>query len=212
MSMLTPAGFSGRRRPRYLLRRTLAVLVALLVLGGAAFACWWYLVRDEAVRTATCPRATASKPGAAKPTGAAGKPAARPTRRVAKAPAFLPGRPLPARQVTVTVYNATDRDGLAARVAAQLAKRGFRVGTPANDPLGRKIPEPAEVRFGRTGAGAALRVGAQVAGAVPRVDGRADARVDLVLGDGFRRLRTVERAAAAAKPVAVKPTSPAPRC
>jgi LytR cell envelope-related transcriptional attenuator len=190
-----------RRRRRLLLRRAEAVLVVLLLLGGAAFAAWWFLVRDDG-RAVACPAPAGGTP--APVAGATPVPAA----PEAPAPRFLPGTPLPARHVTVTVLNATERDGLARTVTGQLARRGFRVGEPANDPLGKMIVDPAEVRFGPAGAAAALSVAAHVPGAVPVVDGRADARVDLVLGEGFESLRPRKEVAAAATPVPTAPPLP----
>jgi hypothetical protein len=92
------------------------------------------------------------------------------------------------RQVTVNVYNATKRNGLGSATAKLVAARGFVTGTVANDPLKKAIAAPAEVRFGPAGEASAALVVALVPGAVPIKDTRADASVDLVLGDGFKDL------------------------
>lgn len=104
---------------------------------------------------------------------------------------------VPEKQITVNVYNATDRQGLATTVAGRLAKRGFRIGKVDNDPLGRTVTGPAEVRHGPRGADAARTVAAQVERAVAVPDQRGGLRVDLVLGEGFVRLQAREAAATA---------------
>jgi hypothetical protein len=90
--------------------------------------------------------------------------------------------------VSVNVYNATDRDGLAAGAAEQLRGRGFRVLTVANDPLHGKVAGPAEVRFGKSGRPGAQVVQRLVKGATAVRDARTDASVDLVLGRTFTTL------------------------
>ena len=62
---------------------------------------------------------------------------------------FDPKVPTPAT-TTVNVYNASTKNGLAARTAAELRKRGFLIGEVRNDPLRRKVAV-AEVRFGPAG-------------------------------------------------------------
>ena len=52
--------------------------------------------------------------------------------------------PTPAT-TTVNVYNASSKNGLAARTAAELRERGFVIGEVRNDPLRRKVAV-AEVR------------------------------------------------------------------
>ena len=91
-------------------------------------------------------------------------------------------------QITVNVFNATTRNGLAADTAKNVKARGFVVGQVANDPAKKKIDGPAEVRFGPNGKEAAEVVAKLVDGAAPVQDTRADASVDLVLGNGFSSL------------------------
>ncbi|MFC7490149.1 MULTISPECIES: LytR C-terminal domain-containing protein [unclassified Knoellia] len=105
---------------------------------------------------------------------------------------------------TVNVYNATTRAGLAARTAADLRRRGFTVGKVANDPLGRKVAAPAEIRFGPAGRSrSALVVPLGGKGTTQLADARKDASVDLVLGAKFTAL------GAAPKPTG-KPMCPSP--
>jgi hypothetical protein len=95
---------------------------------------------------------------------------------------------LTAGQVTVNVYNATNRAGLAAATAKDVKARGFVIGQVANDPSKKKIDAPAEVRFGPTGKAGSELVAKLVDGAVPTPDTRADASVDLVIGNGYKAL------------------------
>lgn len=112
------------------------------------------------------------------------------------------------RDVTVNVYNATDRSGLAAKTAGQVRKRGFKVATVANDPLQRKIPGPAEVRYGASAGPDSKLVLALVKGAKAVRDGRPDASVDLVLGEKFTALAAAPKAP---RPTATT-TTPSPTC
>lgn len=93
-----------------------------------------------------------------------------------------------AKDVTINVYNATTRTGLAAATARTLRDRGIRVATVANDPLDRIIKGTAEVRHGRSGLAAAKVVLPLVPGARRVQDGRSDGTVDIVLGNAFRSL------------------------
>lgn len=90
--------------------------------------------------------------------------------------------------VKVNVYNATNRDGLAASTAALLKKRGFVIGTVSNDPLHRNVKATAEVRYGAAGVKLAPRVESLVAKPAKLQDKRKDASVDLVIGNAFTKL------------------------
>ena len=89
------------------------------------------------------------------------------------------------KQVTVNVYNATSRNGLAAKTAADVRKRGFKVSSVSNDPLDKRVTAAAEVRYGPKGAAAGKLVLALVKGSKAVADKRTDASVDLVLGAKF---------------------------
>ncbi len=183
MTMFTPAGVGGgrsyRQRGRRRGRRTVAVLLTVLLLAGAAGAWWWLDKReDDAVAaepTATCP------------------------------PVVPPPKTVRPRDIQVNVYNATQRRGLAARVAGELRKRRFQIGKVENDPLSRKVTGIAEIRSSPRGAGAARTVSAQAGKVVAVPDRRKDASVDFVIGAAFRRLQTPAQAAAALVP------TPSPR-
>lgn len=176
MSMFTPRGVGARplRRRSGGRRRVLVVTAALVAIVGASWAAW---------------QAT---------TGAAEDVRARPAvscPEPSPAPVVVP-----ANEVAVNVYNATDRRGLAARVAKELDRRGFVVKKVDNDPAKRAVTGVAEVRHSGAGADAARTVAAQVGTVVAVPDQRRGTSVDLVLGAGFDRLLTPEQAAAALSP------------
>jgi hypothetical protein len=100
--------------------------------------------------------------------------------------------------VTLNVYNATNRNGLAARTATEVRKRGFKVASVANDPLQKTVDRTAEVRYGKSGTNGAKLVLALVKGSRAVLDARTDSSVDLVLGEKFTALAPVP-----------KPTKPA---
>jgi LytR cell envelope-related transcriptional attenuator len=182
MSMLTPRG-AGAYRPgrRGRGRRLLGLVVVLLLLAGAGGGGWWWLTQRTPGHVAT----TAPRPSCPPPS---------------PAPTVVP-----AAQVTVNVYNGTERRGLAATVATELTRRQFRVGKVTNDPLKRKVPGLAEVRASVAGRDAARTLAAHVGEVVAVPDQRKDASVDLVLGASFKALRAPAAAAAALTP------TPAPR-
>lgn len=100
-------------------------------------------------------------------------------------PAVTPTATLVPSDVTINVYNATNRNGLAASVAKSLRTQGFKIGQVANDPLGKRIPGVGEVRHGQIGAAGATIVETRLAGARVVLDKRTDETVDLVLGNTF---------------------------
>jgi hypothetical protein len=114
-----------------------------------------------------------------------------------------PGLVLPKpATVTVNVYNATDRAGLAGRTSAELKARGFGIGRVANDPLGKSLKNVGEIRYGPAGAQNAALMAFYVTGATLVLDKRTDATVDVVLGQKYKAVtpqKTVD--ANLAKPV-----------
>jgi hypothetical protein len=115
--------------------------------------------------------------------------------------------PITPKSVKVNVYNATDRNGLAAKTATQVKARGFTIGTVANDPLNRTINKPAQVRYGSAGKDRATLVLALVKGAEPVLDKRTDTTVDLVIGERFTALAPAPKAANAKATTAPKPSA-----
>ena len=182
MSYIVESGASTSRRSR----RRRAVITLLLVALMLFFAFWYaysYYRASGRPAAATVPACTAA------PAAAAPKPA----------------------NITVNVYNATDRNGLAAGTATQLRARGFVVATVANDPLQRTVAGAAEVRYGASGAAKAKVVLALVKGSKGVKDARTDASVDLVLGERFTALvKPVAPKPVATKPGATKPVATTP--
>lgn len=156
----SPASVAARQRRR---RSLLTIGVILL---GLFFAFWYGLSYYEAD----------SKARAARPPA----PTCRP---------FDPNEVTPA-EVTVNVYNATGRTGLAGSTAKLVADRGFTIGKVTNDPSTRKTPAVAEVRHGPAGATAAqLVAGIMPSGTKLVADKRKDAGVDIALGTKFKALK-----------------------
>ena len=121
--------------------------------------------------------------------------------------AAAPAKALTPGVVTINVYNATSRDGLAASVAKSLRRQGFKVHTIANDPLGKNIAGVGEVRHGPPGAAGATLAALTLPGAAVVPDDRIDNTVDIVLGNRFSALRTLPKGASSRS---TKPTAPAP--
>jgi hypothetical protein len=136
--------------------------------------------------------------------GDAAKPeASAPTTQACVTATVTPGASLPQPStVTVNVYNATDRAGLAKRTADELKARGFGLGRVANDPLGKSLTNVGEIRYGPTGADNATLLRFYVPKALMVQDERTDATVDLVLGVKYKALAPQKAVdAALAKPV-----------
>jgi hypothetical protein len=104
--------------------------------------------------------------------------------------------------ITVNVYNATNRKGLAKSTSGDLVARGFIAGKIANDPLKKSVPGSAEIRYGPAGTLGAHVVAAQVVGGKLVRDARKDATVDFVVGDGFTALASPEQVKAVLSPSA----------
>jgi len=170
VSYIVESGASSSRRSRR--RRALITLglVALMLFFAFWYAYSYYQSSSEPI-AAPAPSCTTAAPTK----GAAPKPG----------------------DITVNVYNATDRDGLAAKTATEMRARGFDVATVTNDPLQRTVVGPAEVRYGASGKAKAKVVLSLVKGAKPRGDGRSDGSVDLVIGDKFTGLVKVAKQAPA---------------
>jgi LytR cell envelope-related transcriptional attenuator len=161
-----------RRRPL----PALAFLLALTVLTGIV---WWRVLHrpDNTVTASKAPGSTA------------------PVRCTPGAKAVR--LPTPA-SVTVQVLNGAGRDLLATKVTGQLKSRGFTVGTPGTTAA---LTGVAEIRYGRAGRSGATLLSYYLTGAKMVPASRKDAKIDLVLGTGFRSLAapaTVSRAVALA--------------
>lgn len=159
MSHVVESAASRRHRRN---RRTAIVLVFVVAaLAGAFYYAAAYMNRPSTPAASGCP--TSDITAGATPSLAAG-------------------------QVTVNVFNATSRNGLASDTAKAVKARGFVIGTVSNDPSKKKIDGGGEVRFGPNGKAGADLVVKLVDGVTPQQDTRADASIDLVLGNGFKGL------------------------
>lgn len=222
MSMLTPPGLKGKQyrvtgttyprlaRPNTRRRRivqSVTGVVVLAVLGWGTFQLVDVFGGHKKTAAAGCTRTTTAAGTAGSADKASGAASAAPSGSapvsaspaVAAFAALVPGAvPKPAA-VTVNVYNATNRAGLAGQTAAELKKRGFTIGKIGNAPaaLQNKIPGSAQVSGGKAGAAMMTLLGTEVTGSHPVTDKRNDTSVDLVLGNGFSALATPAQAAKA---------------
>jgi len=107
--------------------------------------------------------------------------------------------PLKYSAVKVSVFNATDRRGLAGNVAAQLRARKFVVGAVTNRDL--SLNTPVAVVSGKDGHAAALSVQRQFHGSDYYQDGRTDGTVDVILFQGFTDVTPVAKVSLTAGPL-----------
>ncbi|TJZ50335.1 LytR family transcriptional regulator [Streptomyces piniterrae] len=190
MSMLTPPGMGGKkyritgdryprmRRPRHRRRIILTLIATACALGLAG---WGTLqLIDVFGGKSNTAQATQSKQKCGK-TGTAGRSHPKPTAGKLPKPTAL----------TVNVFNATSRAGLAKRTADELKKRGFKIGKVGNAPtaLDKKVKGSGILLGPKAATTGPLKVLAtQLAGAEQQTDDRKGADLDLILGDGFKAL------------------------
>ncbi|MEU8520350.1 LytR C-terminal domain-containing protein [Streptomyces sp. NBC_01216] len=209
MSMLTPPGMGGKyritgdtyprmRRPRRRRRIVLSTVAAAVALGAAG----WGTLQLVDVFSGGGTKATAGT-----------APDCKPVVNASAAPAPSP-LPKPA-QITVNVYNATPRSGLAKTTADELEKRGFAIGEIGNAPAAydKKVPG-AGILLAAPGAGngAFSVLGTQLKGATTKTDARTTADVDLILGTAFKSLDARTTADAALVALNNPKPAPAPSC
>lgn len=107
----------------------------------------------------------------------------------------IPAKVLPKpREVTVNVYNATKRVGLASITSVDLGLRGFKKGLIESSD--EDIPGIAIIRYAAGARPYADRLAAYVPGALLAVDtskSKSDLSVDLLLGDAFGQLAPDEQ-------------------
>lgn len=228
--MLTPQGLKGKQyritgnsyprlgRPRRRSRKIFAAVssllaLALIALGGVQLVDI-FTGKGKRNTAQACATPTASSKPLAAPVAASGSPSGSPSGGAASVPTST-AVPSP-QAVTVNVYNATDKSGLAARTADELKKRGFVVSKVGNAPsaLDKKVTNTAQILSGPAGVGAATLLGSQVAGSTASVDSRTDNTVDFVIGDAWSNLLDPTQAAAALA-AATKPSPSAsalPNC
>ncbi|MFV2118758.1 LytR C-terminal domain-containing protein [Streptomyces sp. Act-28] len=192
MSMLTPPGMGGKyritgttyprmRRPRRG-RIVVAGLTAAVALGLTGWGTFQLIdVFGGGARDTARPAAT----GTCEPTDPA--PAVRTV-----------ALPKPA-DITVNVYNATPRSGLAKTTADELRKRGFTIGKVGNAPAAydKKVPGTGVLLGARNAAKSAFPVlGTHLKGAAVKTDARPTADVDLIIGTAFTSLAAPQDATA----------------
>ncbi|MFE0510814.1 LytR C-terminal domain-containing protein [Streptomyces sp. NPDC058964] len=186
MSMLTPPGMGGQYRitgdkyprmrpPRRRGRLVFGLVASVAVLGLVG----WGTLQLIDVFT-----------GGGKKASAAGSKAGCKTKASpsASAPAALPEP----RTITVNVYNATPRSGLAKSTADELKKRGFKIGDVGNasSQFDKKIKGTGILLGPASALDSSLPVLAtQLATAERHTDvARKGTDLDLILGDEFKAL------------------------
>jgi hypothetical protein len=188
-----------RERRRLNLRAPITgfVLVLIVVFGG--YYGWQAAFGSDELEAASNGCATtsvvATTGGTSTPASTA-PPTTTPPITTTTVPTTLPSGSVPAtsglvllpEDVTVNVYNATVRRGLANNTAAELRIRGFTISDVQNDPLEAVIPGVAEIRAATADMPEVRLLIQHVPGAVIVADGRAGTTVDLVLGETFSAL------------------------
>ncbi len=187
MSMLTPPGMGGKyritgnkypkmRRPRQRGRLVVLTVTSVVVLGVGG---WGTLQLIDAF---TGGGGKASAASDATDCGVKTKASPSPGTKAMPEP----------RTVTVNVFNATTRGGLAKKTADELKKRGFKIGDVGN--ATKQYDKKVKGTGVLLGPAAALDtslpvLGTQLPGAERRTEAaRKGAAVDLVIGDGFKEL------------------------
>lgn len=216
MSMLTPPGLKGKQyritgnayprlaRPGQKRRRGLLLMAGVLAVAVLSWGTFQLVhifdgSKKHAAAAGACARVTsAAGRHSADGASASAQPGA-PASASAPGAAVAPGdAPAPAT-ITLNVYNATNRTGLAAQTAALLKARGFKIGKIGNAPaaLQNKVTGAARVTGPATAKAQLAVVGSEVAGSAVTNDTRTDGTVDLVIGNAFTQLQTPAQAAQA---------------
>ncbi|MFJ9865595.1 LytR C-terminal domain-containing protein [Streptomyces sp. NPDC101165] len=186
MSMLTPPGMGGQYRitgdkyprmrpPRRRGRLVFAVVASVAVLGLVG----WGTLQLIDVFT-----------GGDKKTEASGATSHCRT-KASTAAAQVKALPKPG-EITVNVYNATARTGLAKSTADELKKRGFKIGDVGN--ASKEFDKKVKGAGILLGPASALNTSLPVlATQLPAAEHRTDAArkgtdLDLIIGDGFKTL------------------------
>ena len=185
MSMLTPPGMGGEyrirgnkyprmRRPRRRGRLVVMAVASVAVLGMMG----WGTLQLIDVFTGNGGKASAAGPKSDCSTGATPSP-------TATVPLPKPGA------ITVNVFNATTRSGLAKQTADELKKRGFKIGDVGNatEKFDKKVKGTGLLLGPASSENTSLPVLAtQLASAERRTDARKSTSVDLIIGDAFKAL------------------------
>lgn len=190
MSYPHQSALAAARRRRH--RRAIATLtfVVLLLVGGFGYSLAYYqgwIGKDGRANAAPTSPSPSCSVG---PSGSSGRGG-----RAAGEGVLAPER------ITVNVYNATKRSGLAGSAAAELGQHGFDVGAVANDPLNVEVRGVGQIRYGVDGKAQAVFVRHWLKGAHLVLDGRTGTSVDLVIGDNYKALTPPPEAERTAGPV-----------
>lgn len=193
MSMLTPPGMGGKYRitgdkyPRMRPHRRRGRLVVVVVACGAVLGvAGWGTLQLIDVFTGGGGTATAAGVGCStKATKAS------PAASASAAAAVVGAAPKPA-QITVNVFNATTRSGLAKTTADELKKRGFKIGEVGNatKQYDKKVTGTGILLGPAASLNTSLPVLAtQLTTAERRTDAaRAGTALDLIIGNQFKTL------------------------
>nr|WP_234436894.1 LytR C-terminal domain-containing protein [Streptomyces sp. NBRC 110468] len=194
MSMLTPPGMGGKYRitgdkyPRMRPHRRRGRMAVVVVACGAVLGvAGWGTLQLIDVFTGGGGTATAAGAGCSVKTTKA-SPAASPS-GVAVAGTGVAPKPA---QITVNVFNATTRSGLAKTTADELRKRGFKIGEVGNatKQYDKKVAGTGMLLGPASSLNTSLPVLAtQLTTAERRTDAaRAGTAVDLIIGNQFKAL------------------------
>ncbi|MFE2282778.1 LytR C-terminal domain-containing protein [Streptomyces sp. NPDC059443] len=203
---VTGAAYPRMSRPR---RRRRIVLLVLGSIVGLALIGYGAMQLIDVFRGGTDKRGTAAAP----------KDCATPTPKAGAAGAVASAAPqvtLPQPgTITVNVYNATPRAGLAKAVGDELKKRGFLIGKVGNAPadFDKKVPG-AGILVGspQTDKATFSVLGTNLGGATHQTDARESADIDLILGDAFKELTPKEEADKALAALANPQPAAAKKC
>ncbi|MGW3288359.1 LytR C-terminal domain-containing protein [Streptomyces sp. NPDC001002] len=209
MSMLTPPGMGGKYRitgdkyPRMRRRRRRGRLAVTVVASAAALGLLgWGTLQLIDVFTGGGDKASAA--GSKAECGGTASPSPGVSGATKSVSVPKPG------QITVNVYNATARSGLAKDTADALKKRGFKIGDVGN--ASKEFDKKVKGSGILLGPSSALKtslpvLGTQLSTAEQRaVASRKGAELDLIVGDGFKAL-TPKAAADRALALLAKPAS-----
>lgn len=198
MSMLTPPGMGGKYRitgdkyPRMRPHRRRGRLAVVVVACGAVLGvAGWGTLQLIDVFTGGGGTATAAGAGCTPKTAKASPAASASTAAVTGTGAGTGAAPKPA-QITVNVFNATTRSGLAKTTADELRKRGFKIGEVGNatKQYDKKVAGTGILLGPASSLNTSLPVLAtQLTTAERRTDAaRAGTAVDLIIGNQFKAL------------------------
>jgi hypothetical protein len=162
--MMSPLGrVQGKQKTRRRGRRAWPLVTFVLIFTLIAGVVWWRVLNDSSEKND-------AKGGACS--------SAQATTAADLAP----------KDVSLRVYNSTNRQGLAGSVGKALQARGLDVLTMANDPTTRDVHGVAEIRYGDPGDAQAHLIKALIPGGKMVKDTRTDNVVDLALGPKFAKV------------------------